>query len=304
MVDDPNRETLANFEPGTTEPICQPLKTLESVLSWQPGDDCFNIATQALVKNNVEKKVRPHTLVCHDMAGGYLLDRFVQGADSSEYYRHYHWQYLDSFIYFSHYFVTIPPPGWTNAAHKHGVLMLGTFITEWDDGLERCKAFLKDEDTYKSLADKMVAITKFYNFDGWLVNIENKIEPEKVKNLLGFVEYLTVELHREIPNSKVIWYDSVIEDGSLKWQDQLNDKNRYLGISKFIVTTLYIKLPVLQFVQAIAKMWILKAQHICSIPMLYTVFLKLHLQVKKMVSRFCLVFQRALYIEIQMCKAS
>ena len=44
--------------------------------------------------------------------------------------------------------------------------------------------------------------------------------------LVGFVEYLTKEMHTHVPGSKVIWYDSVIIDGSLKWQDMLNDKNR------------------------------------------------------------------------------
>ena len=38
------------------------------------------------------------------------------------------------FIFFGHYTLTIPPPSWTNNAHKHGVKMLGTLIFEqWDD---------------------------------------------------------------------------------------------------------------------------------------------------------------------------
>ncbi|XP_077979787.1 cytosolic endo-beta-N-acetylglucosaminidase-like [Glandiceps talaboti] len=215
-----------NYEGETSEPISQPLKTIDAVLSWQPGEDEYNVATQAIVKKTVNSKPKPRTLICHDMAGGYLKDRFAQGTNTSDYYHHYHWQYLDSFIYFSHYFVTIPPPGWTNTAHKHGVLMLGTLITEWNDGLQRCQEFLKDEDSYRALADKMVEITKYYNFDGWLVNIENKIEPEKVNNLHGFMKYLTHKLHVVIPHSQVLWYDSVIKDGTLSWQDELNDKNR------------------------------------------------------------------------------
>jgi hypothetical protein len=28
---------------------------------------------------------------------------------------------VDVFVYFSHHLVTVPPPGWIHAAHKHGV---------------------------------------------------------------------------------------------------------------------------------------------------------------------------------------
>lgn len=49
----------------------------------------------------------------------------------------------------------------------------GTFITEWDDGAAHCETFLKDEGSYRSLADKLVHISHYYGFDGWLVNIEN-----------------------------------------------------------------------------------------------------------------------------------
>ena len=76
---------------------------------------------------------RPKTLVCHDMMGGYLQDRFLEGCDEDGYHFR-HWANIDIFIYFSHHFVTIPPPGWISAAKTHGVQILGTIITEWEPG--------------------------------------------------------------------------------------------------------------------------------------------------------------------------
>lgn len=59
----------------------------------------------------------------------------VQGSLDRELYTLRHWELVDIFVYFSHHRITIPPPCWTNAAHRNGVKVLGTFITEWDDGL-------------------------------------------------------------------------------------------------------------------------------------------------------------------------
>lgn len=90
------------------------------------------------------------------------------------------WQYIDLFIYFSHTRFTIPPPMWTDAAHRHGVpvrrsrrdamlqlaapvfveltpcrpltkvvptaQVLGTFIAEWDEGKQDTLALLADRD--------------------------------------------------------------------------------------------------------------------------------------------------------------
>ena len=53
--------------------------------------------------------------------------RFIQGVRHADAYRFYHWANIDTFIYFSHYLVTIPPPCWINAAHKHGIPVLGQF---------------------------------------------------------------------------------------------------------------------------------------------------------------------------------
>ena len=51
---------------------------------------------------------------------------------------------------------------------------------------------------------------------------------ELVKNLTGFMEYLTKEQHKHVAGSQVIWYDSVLNTGELDWQNALNDKNRYI----------------------------------------------------------------------------
>jgi mannosyl-glycoprotein endo-beta-N-acetylglucosaminidase len=54
--------------------------------------------------------------------------------------------------------------------------ILGTLITEWDDGYKLCHKFLESPDSLKQLVDQMVKIAKYYHFEGWLVNIENQIE--------------------------------------------------------------------------------------------------------------------------------
>ena len=59
----------------------------------------------------------------------------------------------------------------------------GTFITEWDDGKARCEDFLQSSNKYTVLAEKLVAMAKHYGFEGWLINIENKIEVHVLSNL-------------------------------------------------------------------------------------------------------------------------
>ena len=60
-------------------------------------------------------------------------------------------------------------------AHRHGVQCLGTIITEWKDGAILCSQLLRDERTVQQFVDQIVAITLYYNLDGWLINIENPI---------------------------------------------------------------------------------------------------------------------------------
>ncbi|KAM3847089.1 cytosolic endo-beta-N-acetylglucosaminidase isoform 2-T3 [Vipera latastei] len=153
--------------------------------------------------------------------------RFIQGAKVRDPYLFYHWCYVDIFVYFSHHLVTIPPVVWTNAAHRNGVLMLGTFITEWIEGEKICQSFLaSEEEAYLAVAKQLAAIAEFYRFDGWLINIENSLHVAAAQKMPHFLQQLTAEVHRLVPGGQVLWYDSVLKNGELKWQNELNEQNK------------------------------------------------------------------------------
>ncbi|XP_025323992.1 cytosolic endo-beta-N-acetylglucosaminidase isoform X1 [Canis lupus baileyi] len=217
------------YDKDTTKPVSFYFSSLEELLAWTPGmEDSFNVALEpSECRQPPLSSERPRTLLCHDMMGGYLDDKFIQGAAVHNPYCFYHWQSIDIFVYFSHHTVTIPPVGWTNAAHRHGVCVLGTFITEWKEGGRLCEAFLAgDERSYQAVADQLVLIAQFFRFDGWLINIENSLSLAAVGNMPHFLRYLTARLHEQVPRGLVLWYDSVVSSGQLKWQDELNQHNR------------------------------------------------------------------------------
>uniref|UniRef100_T1IYA4 Cytosolic endo-beta-N-acetylglucosaminidase n=1 Tax=Strigamia maritima TaxID=126957 RepID=T1IYA4_STRMM len=211
----------------SSAPESSPLTSLESIFKWCQADvhpclpNSVNRQKRATINNS-----KWRCLVCHDMRDGYLQDRFVQGVSESHAYRFFHWSCIDIFVYFSHKFITIPPATWVDAAHLHGVKILGTVITEWEGGEKCCEEFLDSQDNIKQFVDKLVEVAVKFDLDGWLINIENKIADDKINNLKEFLRLLTDSMHKAVDESLVIWYDSVTEEGKLKWQNQLNHHNR------------------------------------------------------------------------------
>lgn len=66
----------------------------------------------------------------------------------------------------------------------------GTFLTEWTDGAVTCEAFLKDQDSYRQVADKLVQISCCYGFDGWIINIENELSVSRPATAAGLNQSL------------------------------------------------------------------------------------------------------------------
>lgn len=203
-----------------------PIDTVDELWTWENREDVGEEYIEPLV--HYKPHNGPQILVCHDMRGGYLQEESTEGKqlEKDKYpYMFLNWWQIDIFNYFSHHFVTIPPEDYTRVAHKHGVLSLGTFITEWTPGKGICSKILENEETMDRTVDSLVAVANYFGFDGWLINIENEIEEEKIELLLRFCSRLTEKSKEKNSNSKVIWYDSVLHSGKLKWQNALNAKN-------------------------------------------------------------------------------
>ncbi|XP_004922019.1 uncharacterized protein LOC101738110 [Bombyx mori] len=198
--------TIASFQIQTTEDFCH-----------------FNPDTENETLRH-DKKKTPKTLVCHDMANGYHDDSTVDGTGCHHAYTFYNWAAVDIFCYFSHHLITIPPLSWINVGHAHGVKVIGTVITEWNDGVAFWNKMLASEAVYRYFASALVSVAKVLKFDGWLLNIENQIA--KPEMLLDFVRYFHRILHQELDDPVLIWYDSVTIQGTLIWQNGLNHKNR------------------------------------------------------------------------------
>lgn len=177
----------------------------------------------------------PRLLVCHDFKGGYPMWEAqaagVFGDDcppDSQMWRFNHWAYVDVFVYFSHSRVTIPPVGYIHAGHRHGSLVLGTFIFEHDEGAEDLGKVLTNFKSRAKAANQLASIAKFHGFDGWLLNVEVTLQAGSIaaSDLAAFVGDLTRATRKALgPVSEVIWYDSVTRDGSLTWQNELNENN-------------------------------------------------------------------------------
>ncbi|KAF0971793.1 hypothetical protein FDP41_010016 [Naegleria fowleri] len=228
--------------------ISQPIYSMEQLKHFKIGSDPMNVCH---VKLHKRKKSHENSkvILCHDMKGGYLEDKYIQGGRSFLSYNFNYWQYVDIFIYFSHFRISIPPCGWCEAAHRNGVQVLGNFIVEWDEGIseieqllytkhhvnnDSCHSITSNNHQENStlsyeLADKLVDLALYYGFDGWFLNIESPLKKgrDACERMIKLLKYLTRECHRRIgKDSLVIWYDSVLStNGELKWQNELNEKN-------------------------------------------------------------------------------
>ena len=60
---------------------------------------------------------------------------------------------------------------------------------------------------------------------------------ENTDLLLTWLAYLRDKLHAVIPGSLLIWYDSVLHDGTLRWQSALSEKNyRFMDVTDGMFT--------------------------------------------------------------------
>lgn len=152
LSSDPELKSSAEENPPPFDPIqpsipiSYPIKTLQDLESrsyFESFHYPFNKASVPLHSGSSSSlPSRPRLLVCHDMAGGYGDDKWVQGGTNPDAYAIWHWYLIDVFVYFSHSLVTLPPPCWTNTAHQHGVKVLKFLLLFFSlSTLKKCFAY-------------------------------------------------------------------------------------------------------------------------------------------------------------------
>ncbi len=215
---------------------CGPLDSVDELLTWTAPSptSLAHVATRSRVPLAATAAARSRLLIAHDFKGGYREDAVLNGTgDQHAYTMHDGWRYASEFVYFSHHFVSIPPVGWIEVGHAHGCRVYGTLITEWAEGRRTLNQMLRSHDVSRRCVEQLVAIALEFEFDGWLVNIENTVD--NVDALRAFLADLT-KASRAVGKT-TIWYDSVTKDGELKWQNTLNSLNKeWFDVSDGIFT--------------------------------------------------------------------
>ena len=218
----PQRPHNTRLPPLPTRSL--PLHSFAALLSTPPFSP-LTVTPHAFPKRRPSS--HPPVIVCHDMRGGYTDDFHCQSIAHSPHttaYAFQHYAHIDTLIYFSHTRITVPPSAHIVAAHKEGVRVLGTVITEWREG-ETETVNLVTRDGGEEYAKALVRLCEYHGFDGWLINIEAPLLPTLIPVLIQFLATLRRLLHASphIRSPQLVWYDSLsAQTGQIAYQSQLH----------------------------------------------------------------------------------
>ncbi|OAG10834.1 uncharacterized protein CC84DRAFT_1139689 [Paraphaeosphaeria sporulosa] len=221
--------------------------TFDQLVAWTEAD------SDPIQKANTPLLARPppvgesgvqnaNVLICHDYSGNYhdYESATAIGLDEEAYCCQY-LQYVESFIYFSHKLVCVPPPSWINTLHRNGVKAFGTLLIEMQtrdtESLLRSTTRMENGQERKDfpLAKRLSDIASHYGFDGWLINIEKPF-PQNNLELDPFLRQLKELIG---VNKELIWYDALTKDNRISYQNGLNDKNIIFAATCGAVLTNY-----------------------------------------------------------------
>lgn len=214
----------------------KPAWTIAQLLDWDPSTDPdapFNVATvplqdrikvPAVLKANPNAKSGQGGIQALDVYAGNL----PQGGDGGQDLPAFtYWQYLEESVYWGGIGAInfVPPTGeMIDNAHRNGVPILGTVFFPplvFGGNFDWVETFLqKDGDSFPA-ADKLIQTAEYYGFDGWFINQETEGgTPAHAAAMRDLIRYV-----RENSDIRIMWYDSMREDGVISWQDRLNENN-------------------------------------------------------------------------------
>lgn len=154
----------------------------------------------------------------------------AQGGTDYRYgYAFSHWQYVDTLVYWGgsagEGIIVTPSADFVDSAHKNGVKVIGTvfFPPEAYGGQSKwIEEFVKkDEKGNYILVDKLIEIADTLGFDGWFINQETNTSYGLAWELKEFLRE-----YNKKTDKTLVWYDSMLSNGSVNWQGALNFYNK------------------------------------------------------------------------------
>ena len=218
--------------------------TWDEVFEWDPaGVDQTQKANVSLCHRSIvgvhgTQGLKTRLVLCHDYSGGYHDYESNRASPvENKMYSCQNLQCVDTFIYFSHKLVCIPPASWANLLHRNGVKVLGTFILEPQS--PNPERLFEDEGGTSLSARILAKMAETYAFDGWLINIEREF-PGPSPQIVAKLQLFLRDLKRCLGHDKVvIWYDAVNVENEVEYQNGLTQLNASFAKSADALFTNY-----------------------------------------------------------------
>lgn len=222
----------------------------EQLFAWTPNGvtaEPLNISSVPLAPRFIDpaSPLDPRVKVLYAPDGMNNLGNYLQAQKKFNLYNFVHWSRIDVLNWFAGAAaVNVPARPWVEAAHRNGVKVIGTVFfapVVYNGDAAKVEEFLKQSpDGSFPAADKLIELAEYYGFDGWLMNQETDLLQERVgdsvernadnaerasetaRRMREFMIYLTA---RAPAGMEIHWYDSMLPDGRVIWQNELNERN-------------------------------------------------------------------------------
>lgn len=209
---------------------------VDELIAWDPASDPdapYNRSWVPLADRFEGEPVNPHarpgeadiTALC---AWYGTSTNPSQGRNEFDMFAFNYWMYLDIMVFWGgsagEGIILAPSPYVIDAAHRNGVPVYGTIFfppavyggqIQWVWDLVQ-----KEGDTFP-VADKLIEAAEYYGFDGWFINQEtaggNAQMAVLVRDFMAYVQSTS--------DIDIMWYDAMIENGAISWQNALNASN-------------------------------------------------------------------------------
>ncbi|MBI9072599.1 MAG: T9SS type A sorting domain-containing protein [Melioribacteraceae bacterium] len=204
---------------------------LQKLIEWNPAvdpDRDYNRGTVPLKEKftNQDYWVNPNAkdsgkiAICSPWWQSQYVPAYVSsGSKNFRVQTYTWWQYNDVYMMFNNWHY-LPSVEMIDAAHRNGVKVYSLIMNPSEQDI----TFLvqKIGNSYRG-ADKLIEICEYYGFDGWFFNFEapgNKALAEAVRDFLIYFNK-----KGESKGIRIMWYDSMVENGNVSYQNELNSSN-------------------------------------------------------------------------------